>query len=688
MIRHCLIALCLCIVGNVWAAPKVKVACVGNSVTYGAGVSGRETNCYPAQLSRLLGDRYDVRNFGKSGATLLNKGHRPYMQQPEFKEALQFAPDWVVIHLGLNDTDPRNWPNFRDDFIPDYLALIDSFRLARPGCKIWICRLTPIFNWHPRFKSGTRDWYWQIQAAIEKIAEVGHTGLIDLQQGLYSRPDLMPDALHPNAEGAGIIARTVFSGVTGNYGGLQLPSVYSDHMVLQRGAEFIVKGTADAGEKVSVRLGKQNVKGVAGNDGRWQAVLKNLEAGGPYELTVSSPARELRFKDVMIGEVWMCSGQSNMAFMVKEAINAKQLLSRAEKSDVRLFDMKPKVFTDPVSWDSAALVALNRLDYYADTRWTLPGQETVADFSAVAYCFGQMLADSLGVPVGLICNAVGGAPAEAFIDRKTLEFNHQLVDVLYDWTHSDMLQDWVRERSAQNIKNSSLKRQRHPYEPCYLFETGIRPLADFPVKGVIWYQGESNAHNTELHESVFPALVDSWRKVWGERLPFYYTQLSSLNRPSWPSFRDSQRLLLAKTAYSGMAVTSDLGDSTDVHPRRKQEVGERLAYWALHDTYGKTMVVPSGPLYKSTSFRKGAAYVEFDYGQGMKSSDGQPLRRFEIAGDDELFFPATAIVENNVVKVFSPKVKNPCRVRYGWQPYTTANLVNEAGLPASTFRME
>lgn len=685
--RYFLIALCLSLAGSVWAAPKIKVACVGNSVTYGAGVADRETNCYPAQLSRLLGDQYDVRNFGKSGATLLNKGHRPYMRQTEFKDALQFAPDWVVIHLGLNDTDPRNWPNFQDDFIPDYLALIDSFRVARPGCKIWICRLTPIFNWHPRFKSGTRDWYWQILAAIEKTAVVGHSGLIDLQQGLYCRPDLMPDALHPNAEGAGIIARTVFAGITGDYGGLQLPPVYSDHMVLQRGEELTIKGIANAGEKITVRLGKQTAKGVAGNDGHWQATLKKVEAGGPYELTVSSPVRELRFKDVMIGEVWVCSGQSNMAFMVKEAVNAKELAGRAA-GNVRLFDMKPKVFTNPVSWDSAALVALNRLDYYADTRWTLPGEQTTADFSAVAYSFGLMLADSLQVPVGLICNAVGGAPAEAFIDRKTLEFNSRLVDILYDWTHNDMLQDWVRERSAQNIKNSPLKHQRHPYEPCFLFETGVRPIADFQVKGVIWYQGESNAHNMELHESIFPALVDSWRKVWGGSLPFYYTQLSSLNRPSWPSFRDSQRRMLAKIPHSGMAVTSDVGDSTDVHPRQKQEVGERLARWALHNTYGKTTVVPSGPLYKNTSFRKGIAYVEFDYGQGMKSSDGQPLRRFEIAGEDGLFFPATAVVENNVVKVFSPSVKNPCRVRYGWQPYTTANLVNEAGLPASTFRME
>lgn len=672
--------------GYTWGAPKIKVACVGNSVTYGATISDREKNCYPAQLARMLGEDYEVGNFGKSGATLLNKGHRPYMQQPEFKDALRFAPDWVVIHLGLNDTDPRNWPNYRDDFIPDYLALIDSFRVARPGCKIWICRLTPIFHWHPRFKSGTRDWYWQIQQTIEKIAEVGHTGLIDLQEGLYCRPDLMPDALHPNAEGAKILAQTVFSGITGDYGGLRLPEVYSDNMVLQRGTEFIMKGMANAGEKISVRLGKQKANGVVGENGKWEVTLKNMEAGGPYELTVASPRRKLLFKNVMVGEVWVCSGQSNMAFMVKQAVNKQQIASHATKDNVRLFDMKTNVLTNPVSWDSAALVALNRLEHYTPTHWTMPDEKTVSDFSAVAYCFGRMLADSLGVPVGLICNAVGGAPAESFIDRKTLEFNHQLVDILYNWTHNDMIQEWARERAMQNIKNSPFKYQRHPYEPCYLYESGVRPLVDFPIKGVIWYQGESNAHNVELHESIFPVLVESWRKVWGEQMPFYYTQLSSINRPSWPHFRDSQRRLLAKVPNSGMAVTSDMGEPEDVHPRHKQEVGERLARLALHNTYGKMNIVPSGPLYKNVVFRNGSVYVEFEYGYGMRSSDGEPLREFEIAGDNGLFFPAMATVDGKTIKVCSPEVKEPRQVRYGWQPYSTANLVNGNGLPASTFK--
>lgn len=683
--RYILVALCVLGLALSGRAQKIKVACVGNSVTYGYLLSDRERDAYPAQLARLLGEGYEVGNFGKSGATLLNKGHRPYMKQPEFRDALTFAGDIVVIHLGLNDTDPRNWPNYRDEFVSDYRALIDSFRMVNPGCKIWICRMTPIGHRHARFKSGTRDWHGQIQRAIEKVAEIARTGLIDLHEELYCRPDLFPDALHPDREGAGILARTVFSAITGNYGGLQMPSIYSDNMVLQRGAELRIRGIANAREKVTVWLGKRKNTATAGADGKWTAVLKDVEAGGPYQLSIVAPSRAFVYKNVMVGDVWLCSGQSNMAFMVKQAQGAKELLVEAARSRIRLFDMKPRVFTDAVSWDTTDLVAVNRLDYYRPTSWQMPDERSVANFSAVAYSFGKMLADSLDVPVGLICNAVGGAPAEAFIDRRSLEYNHQLVDILYDWTKNDMIQDWARGRAVLNMKNSPLKNQRHPYEPCYLYETGIRPLKDFPIKGVIWYQGESNAHNVELHEALFPVLVESWRKVWGTDLPFYFVQLSSLNRPSWPHFRDSQRRLAQGTEHCGMAVCSDLGHPTDVHPVRKKEVGERLGRLALNGTYGRKEVVASGPMFSTVVFRKGAAWVSFVNGQGMKSSDGKPLAGFDIAGPDGLFYPAEAVIEGEQVKVRTKRVKEPCRVRYGWQPYSIGNLVNGEGLPASTF---
>ena len=257
-------------------AQKIKVACVGNSVTYGYGIKNRETNCYPAQLQQMLGDAYEVENFGHSGATLLNKGYRPYTQQEAYQKALRFAGDYVIIHLGLNDTDPRAWPNYRDDFVRDYLSLIESFRKANPRCKVWVCRMTPISHRHPRFKSGTRDWYWMEQALIEEIARIAGATLVDLQEGLYDRPDLLPDALHPNAEGAGILARTVYGALTGDYGGLQLPAIYSDRMVLQRDQPLPISGIANQGEKVTVTLAGQRKETVAGTNGKWTVTLDPL----------------------------------------------------------------------------------------------------------------------------------------------------------------------------------------------------------------------------------------------------------------------------------------------------------------------------------------------------------------------------------------------------------------------------
>ena len=673
------------------AQEKIKVACVGNSVTYGYGHKNPAETSYPTQLQQLLGEEYEVRNFGHSGATLLNKGHRPYTSLPEYKAALEFAPDIIVIHLGLNDTDPRNWPNYRDEFFGDYTGIIDSFRKAHPdgNPKIIVCRMTPIFHWHRRFKSGTRDWYWQIQEKIEEIAQHENLELVDLSRYLYSRPDLMPDALHPDAEGAAIIAKQVYSAITDDFGGLSLPAIYSDNMVIQQNKPFVVAGTADSGKEVVVSFGKQKIITKAAEDGRWKVMFTPMMADGEkYTIAVECGKENIKFKNAVIGEVWLCSGQSNMAFMVKESSHKTQSLANIKDKDIRLYDMKPRVFTDNVEWDSTSLAALNCHDYYVPTAWQLQDEENVSDFSAVAYHFGAMLADSLGVPVGLICNAVGGAPAESFIDRKTLEFNPTLVDILYNWRQNDMIQDWCRGRAAQNITKSTNKLQRHPYEPCYLYETGIAPIACYPIQGAIWYQGESNAHNVELHETIFPTLVDCWRRTWNNpEMPFYFVQLSSIKRPSWPHFRDSQRRMAGSIPFCDFAVSSDKGHPTDVHPKEKAPVGERLARLALNQTYGMEHVAQHGPTpVRAFSFR-GKTVIEFSDANKLMTSDGAPLRGLEIAGKTAGFtavdFEKKATIKGNRIIIEG----EAHRIRYGWRPFTDANLVNEAGLPASTFEI-
>jgi sialate O-acetylesterase len=684
-----ILSVCLFVCWTISSAQqqRIKVACVGNSITYGTGLSDRLVQSYPVQLQKMLGNRYEVGNFGKPGATLLNQGHRPYTRQEEYQKALDFAGDIVVIHLGINDTDPRNWPNYRDFFVKDYLNLIDTFRKANPGARIIIARMTPIADRHPRFQSGTRDWHGEIQTAIEAVARYAGVQLIDFYEPLYPYPFLLPDAVHPTAEGAAIMAKTVYSAITGDYGGLKLSPLYTDNMVLQRDTPLLIQGTANAGEQVTVSIDRQQWITKTAPDGKWSVKLSPLKAGGPYTLAVSTQKRILKYTNVLAGEVWLCSGQSNMEFMLSQTTTGKKDIPQAADEQLRLYDMKARWRTDAVQWDASVLDSLNHLQYYKDTEWQTCTPDNAARFSAVASYFGRMLRDSLKVPVGLICNAIGGSPTESWIDRNTLEYHFPAI--LKDWTHNDFIQDWVRGRAALNIKQSKEKYQRHPYEPCYLYESGIRPLAQYPVKGVIWYQGESNAHNYEAHEKLFKLLISSWRKNWGnEELPFYYVQLSSIARPSWPWFRDSQRRMMNEIPNTGMAVSSDNGDSLDVHPRNKKPIGERLARWALNKTYGMSHILPSGPLFQQADFRENAVYVTFNYGKGLKSADGRPLRTFEVAETDGIYYPAVAEIIDGQIKVYSEQVKHPRYVRYGWQPFTRANLVNEAGLPASTFRAE
>lgn len=687
MIRLLLFICCFGLCYATYAKDKIKVACVGNSVTFGYGLSDREHDAYPAQLQQLLGDKYEVGNFGKSGATLLVKGHRPYSEQEEYRKALAFAGDYVVIHLGLNDTDPRDWPNYQENFLTDYSLLIRTFREANPKCKIWICRMTPITDRHSRYLSGTRDWFGQIQQAIERVAVNENTGLIDLEKTLFNHPNLFADALHPNQYGAGILAHTVYSALTGDYGGLQMSRLYTDNMVLQQDKKLMIGGVADAGEKVTLTIAGQKKVVMTNADGSWQICLDPLKVGGPYTLAIRTAKKKLTFDNVLAGEVWICSGQSNMAFQVKESAEYKDDLKECvnQKGCIRLYNMKPRWETNNVEWNISVMDSLNNLQYYKEATWQECNTETVPSFSAVAYHFGRMLSDSLNVPIGLICNAVGGSGTESWIDRRTLDYEYP--EILTDWLHNDHIQDWVRGRAAVNIHQSMDKLQRHPYEPCYLFESGILPFKQYPVKGVVWYQGESNAQNVEIHTKLFHLLVNSWRTYWNQQdLPFYYVQLSSLSRPSWPRFRDSQRMLMGEITHSGMAVSSDIGDSLNVHPKYKKVVGERLAHWALSDLYGYNKIVKSGPLFKAVEYKGNEVWLRFDYASDMHASGGGQLIGFEIAGENGLFYSALATVCDDCVKVVAKEVASPRYVRYGWQPYTRANLVNGAGLPASTFQ--
>lgn len=717
--KRLFVLLIACIfIGSISAKPKAKkqplrVACIGNSITYGTAIDDREHYAYPVQLQQMLGDNYIVGNFGKPGATLLRRGHRPYVEQQEWTDAKAFNADIAVIHLGINDTDPRNWPNYRDDFIPDYCALIDTLRMINPKVRVIIAELTPLSHRHPRFQSGTRDWREEITAEVRMVAKARKCQLIDFFTPLYSRPELLTDGIHPNAEGAGLLAKAAYQGITGDFGGLQMPAWYSDNMMMQYGEPFCCKGKANAEDKVSVTFtdGKgykyEATATPSSETGEW-CVSDNdnvLEAGKTYTLTVSTQSKTLVFKNILAGDIWLCSGQSNMAFQLHSAATAQRDIPKAKNPNIRLLNIRGRWDTSNTEWPVEVLDSVNRLQYMDIPQWTECTPETASVFSAIGYYFGKELNDSTGIPIGLVCNAVGGTPIEAWIDRNTLE--HEFPAILNDWKNNDFIQDWVRGRAKKNIAQANNPLQRHPYEPCYMYEAGMLPLEGMPVTGVIWYQGESNAHNYEAHEKLFSLLSQSFHDALPTRdavtQPFYFVQLSSLNRPSWPWFRDSQRRLANAYTDLHMVVTTDVGDSLDVHPTRKAEVGHRLALQALYDTYEHHDLIPSGPEVTGVEIVGNEVtgievVVSFNWAEGLATSDGKAPSTFEVADYDKgIFYPAEARIEGDKVVLTCKEIGNAGNgvnvvngviVRYGWQPFTRANLINRAGLPASTFRMD
>ena len=693
------------------ARKVVRVACVGNSITYGTGIANREHDAYPAQLQRMLGKDYVVGNFGKPGATLLRHGHRPYFQQTEFRDAMQFKGDIAVIHLGINDTDPRNWCNFRDEFVGDYVALMDSLRQANPKVRIILSRLTPIRYDHPRFDSGTELWRREISETIDRIAASQGVELIDFYQPLIAHPDWLSDGIHPDSRGAKVLAETVYKGITGNYGGLQLSALFSDGMVLQRGGCYI-QGVANAGANVVVSYdGKELGKTVANNRGEWRiwAVLSQPVERGT--LTIAAGREVKRFKDVAVGEVWLCSGQSNMAFKVKQAATAQQTLTQCNDNGLRLYNMSPRWETDNVSWDSTALAEVDQLRLFEARPWSVASPESVGDFSAVAYYMGKMLRDSLKVPVGIVCNAVGGTPTEAWVDRPVLE--QHFSQIFRNWRGNDFVMDWVRGRAAKNV--ALRPEARHPYHPAYCYEAGMRPLEGYTFKGAAWYQGESNAHNATTYARLLRLLEESWTQrftqtaqatarvsegldsltpslrvqqlAFARQRPFYLVQLSSIERPSWAWFRETQRSL-AQELHLPLIVTSDKGLRHDVHPPYKAEVGERLARAVLHNDYGFAQS-PLSPEVTAAHRAGSSVWLTLAAPMRLTTTDQQPMRTFEMAGVDERFYPAVAeVTAGGQIVLSSSAVPTPRYVRYGWQPFSEGNVVSSQGLPLSTFRLE
>ena len=479
-----------------------------------------------------------------------------------------------------------------------------------------------------------------------------------------------------------------------------LPSIFGDNMVLQRSMKVPVWGTADPGEKVIVAINGKQTKTTTGKDGRWNVTLKKMNAGGPYEMTVSGN-NTITFSNVLVGEVWVCSGQSNMQFSLANLKNIDDKINAADYPDIRLFSVDRISRTTP------------QYDFQGkQPEWVECTPETVKSFSAVGYFFGKEIHEELDVPVGLIHSSWGGSIAEAWTrletldsipelrpiteDMESLAANYPKAKAEYDAKRAEQLQARSEGKTVTNFIIPPRGPETRDW-PAGLFNAMIAPMIPYGIQGAIWYQGESNSARAHQYRTLFPAMISDWRKAWGQgNFPFIYVQLANWETDtiggaevwgSWPELREAQLMTLdlPKTA---MAVTIDIGDPNDIHPNNKWDVGKRLALGALHVAYGRNILY-SGPVFKSMRQKKNVISLNFKHcGNGLRTRNGEPLRGFEIAGKDKVFYEADARIEGNKVFVTSSNVSQPVAVRYAWDDNPVCNLYNSGGLPASPFRTD
>jgi len=495
---------------------------------------------------------------------------------------------------------------------------------------------------------------------------------------------------------------------------VKLPAIIGDNMCLQQDMKDPVWGWASPDEKVTVTLGDQKQTATADKDGKWMVRLDLLKAGGPVEMTVAG-TNTITVKNILIGEVWVCGGQSNMAMSVKSSKDADKEIPSANYPKIRLFMVAGASLDEPAK-DCRG-------------RWVECEPNTVGGFSAVGYFFGRDLHKVLSVPVGLIHSNVGGTPAEAWTSKAALEADPQLKPIFERYTqaveaHPKALENWEKNKDkalarwaedANKARADGRPVPRRPGppgnpqagngRPACLFNGMIAPLIPYGVRGAIWYQGESNSGKAVEYRRLFPAMIADWRKQWGQGdFPFLFVQLANymkrMDQPvdeSWAWLREAQLMTLTASPKTGQAVIIDIGDAGDIHPKNKQDAGLRLSLAAQKIAYGKDVVF-SGPIYRPGSMKVEAdkAVLRFDHVGGGMVAKGDKLAGFAVAGEDRKIVWADATIApsgssgqaGDTITVSSKEVSKPVAVRYAWANNPECNLYNKEGLPASPFRTD
>lgn len=480
---------------------------------------------------------------------------------------------------------------------------------------------------------------------------------------------------------------------------LKMPAIFSDKMVLQRDIDIPVWGWANPGENIKVRLGGFTHKTKADASGKWMLKMPKMIAGGPYKLAVESHGKKIVFKDVMLGDVWLCSGQSNMEFPLIKSRGGEKEAGEAKYPDIRLFMVEKTLAKTPKDDTNGV--------------WSECSPETVKNFSGVGYFFGREIYNNTKVPTGLIHVCWGGSPIEAWMSKEALNSDPDFLPIYKKWEEyiakfPEAKKKWDAEmeeykKNKAKLEADGKKAPEPPFmplgpssqkQPNVLYNGLVNPIIPFGIKGVIWYQGESNFKRGYQYRKLFPTMIADWRKAWGQGdFPFIFVQLpnyrsESLKKSAWPELREAQLMTLKFEQNVAMAVTIDIGDPDDLHPVNKLDVGKRLALAAMKLAYGKDIPF-SGPIYKSMTIQGDTIRIDFDHTDGgLTTKNNEPLKGFEIAGENKLFIKANAAIDGNSVIVRQSDIKNPAAVRYAWDAAPEANLYNAANLPASPFRTD
>lgn len=483
---------------------------------------------------------------------------------------------------------------------------------------------------------------------------------------------------------------------------VKLPAIIGDNMVLQRAIDVPIWGWADPGEKVTVTLGDQSKSATACEKGKWMVRLDSMKEGGPTKMTVSGK-NTITVENILIGEVWVCSGQSNMGFTVRGAINAEAEIASANYPEIRLF--------------SVPLVGTQEPQYDCKGKWVVCSPETIPNFTAVGYFFGREVYKNIKMPVGLINTSWGGSSCEAWVRRDLLEADPAYADLLssfakrcaeYDPEKAKAAYEKQKARWKEAVAKAKAEGKPAPraprapsdprtgqHRPANLYNGMILPILPYAIRGAIWYQGESNAGRAYQYRDLFPKMIKNWRDDWGEGdFPFYFVQLANFmavkpepTESAWAELREAQTMTLS-SPNTGEAVIIDIGEANDIHPKNKQDVGKRLALWALAKVYGRDLVY-SGPMYKGMKKDGNKITISFDHvGGGLVAKGGEPLKGFAIAGEDKKFVWADAKIDGDKVVVSSSDVANPVAVRYAWADNPVCNLYNQEDLPACPFRTD